>query len=176
MGRECRHLFVEQHGINHDLHLDLQRDLVSVPIVTGAALAVQGVLEAAGGSRLSPAQMRQVLSDAATGTASNNPAADQIGVMPNLRAIIEGTLNIGLSDPYIRDNTSDTGDPHTGSISTSPDVILRPNTVPNLNSPTARAAEPRTATPWDTRPSPVRTITYTPGSGTAEESPQGQRP
>jgi hypothetical protein len=101
------------------------------PIVTGAALAVQGVLQAAGGSRLSPAQMRQVLSDATTGTASNNPAADRIGVMPNLRAIIEGTLDIGLSDVYVRDNTSDTGAPHTGSISTSPDVILRPNTVPN---------------------------------------------
>jgi len=99
------------------------------PVVTGAALAVQGVVQAAGGGRLSPAQMRQVLSDTATGTASNNAVTDLIGVMPNLRAIIEETLDIGLSDVYLRDNTADTGAPHNGSISSSPDVILRPNVV-----------------------------------------------
>ena len=34
-------------------------------------------------------------------------------------------------DVYIRDSISDTGEPHTGSISASPDVILRPATVAN---------------------------------------------
>jgi hypothetical protein len=101
------------------------------PIITGAALAVQGVVQAAGGGRLSPAQMRQVLSDPATGTPSNQPAIDQIGVMPDLRAIIDDTLDIGLSDVYVRDNAADVGDPHAGSISTSPDVILRPASVPD---------------------------------------------
>ncbi|ADG74116.1 peptidase S8 and S53 subtilisin kexin sedolisin [Cellulomonas flavigena DSM 20109] len=99
------------------------------PIVAGAALSVQGVAQAAGGGRLSPAQVRAVLSDPATGTASVSPASDLIGVMPNLRAIIEDVLDIGLEDVYLRDNATDTGAPHTGSISTSPDVILRPDVV-----------------------------------------------
>lgn len=101
------------------------------PIITGAALVVQGVVDAAGGGLLSPAQMRQVLSDPVTGTASNDPGTDLIGVMPDLRSIIEDTLDTGLSDVYIRDNTSDTGNPHSGSISSSPDVIARKSTVPN---------------------------------------------
>ncbi len=101
------------------------------PIVTGAALAVQGVVQAAGGRRLSPAQMRRLLSAPATGTASNSPATDLIGVMPDLRAIIEGPLDIGLADVYLRDNAADLGAPHNGSVSSSPDVILRPETVPD---------------------------------------------
>jgi hypothetical protein len=51
--------------------------------------------------------------------------------MPNLRAIIENVLDVGIPDVYIRDNATDTGTPHTGPISTSPDVILRPTSVPN---------------------------------------------
>lgn len=101
------------------------------PIVAGAALAIQGIMEASVGYRLSPAQIRNILRDPATGTPSANPAADRIGVMPNLRAIIEDTLGIGFSDVYLRDFPGDTGDPHTGSISASPDVILRPNPVPD---------------------------------------------
>jgi len=101
------------------------------PIITGAALAVQGVVTAAGGPPLSPRQLRDVLSNPATGTASNNPATDEIGVMPNLRAIIENFLDVGIPDVYIRDNATDTGTPHTGPISTSPDVILRPTSIPN---------------------------------------------
>ncbi len=102
------------------------------PIVTGAALVVQGIVEAAGGGRLSPAQMRQVLSDPATGTASNTPATDRIGVMPNLRAIIEDTLDsASLPDLYLRDHPADVGAPHTGPISTSPDIIVRPTAVAN---------------------------------------------
>ena len=101
------------------------------PIVTGAALAVQGILEAAGSSRLSPLQMRAVLSNPATGTSSNNPAVDQIGVMPDLAAIIGDTIGTTIPDVYIRDNTSDLGDPHTGPISSSPDIIVRPSSVAN---------------------------------------------
>ena len=59
------------------------------PIIAGAALAVQGVVEAAAGLRLSPAQMRAALTDPATSTPSNDPPVDRIGVLPNLRAIIE---------------------------------------------------------------------------------------
>ncbi len=104
------------------------------PIVTGATLAVQGILEAAGSSRLSPLQMRAVLSSTATGTASNNPAVDQIGVMPDLQAIIQNTIGTTIPDVYIRDNPSDIGDPHNGPISTSPDIIVRPSSVANPQS------------------------------------------
>lgn len=101
------------------------------PIITGAALAVQGVATAGGGAPLSPTQLRTVLSDPATGTASSNPVADEIGVMPNLRAIIEDVLDVGFADVYLRDNATDVGTVHNGAISTSPDVILRPSTVPD---------------------------------------------
>lgn len=101
------------------------------PIITGAALAIQGIREAAGGPRLGPLQMRQVLSNPATGTASANPGTDLIGVMPNLASIITTTLDIGFADVYVRDFPGDTGDPHTGPISASPDVIVRPTPVAN---------------------------------------------
>ncbi len=101
------------------------------PMIAGAALSVQGLCEANLGYRLAPYQMRSLLSDPANGTASSNPVADRIGVMPNLRAIIMSNA-IGLaSDLYLRDNVSDTGEPHTGSISASPDIIVVPAAVPN---------------------------------------------
>jgi hypothetical protein len=49
--------------------------------------------------------------------------------MPNLRAIIDGNV-LGLApDLYLRDFVGDTGVPHTGPISASPDIILRPTAV-----------------------------------------------
>lgn len=99
------------------------------PIVTGAALSVQGMVEAAAGLRLSPLQMRAVLTNPATSTPSADPAVDRIGVMPNLRAIVEdGQFNM-RPDIYVRDFVGDSGDPHAGAISASPDVILVPVTV-----------------------------------------------
>ncbi len=101
------------------------------PIIAGAALAVQGALEAALGSRLSPAQMRDVLRDPATGTASDDPPVDLIGVMPDLQAILGSLLGTGREDVYLRDFVGDDGSPHAGSISASPDVIVRPTPVPD---------------------------------------------
>jgi hypothetical protein len=101
------------------------------PIVTGAALAVQGLAQANLGHRLGPWQLRAILSDAANGTASQNPAVDRIGVMPNLRSIIDGSILNLAPDIYLRDFVGDTGDPHTGAISASPDVILRQTAVIN---------------------------------------------
>ncbi|HYP05178.1 MAG TPA: S8 family peptidase [Bryobacteraceae bacterium] len=101
------------------------------PIITGAALAVQGIAEASSGFRFNPLQLRAILSNAATGTASANPAVDRIGVMPNLRAIIDQDI-IGVApDIYLRDFVGDVGDPHVGAISASPDVILRKEPVAN---------------------------------------------
>ena len=101
------------------------------PIVAGCVLVVQGIAEHNLGHRFSPHQMRALLSDPANGTASATPATDLIGVMPNLRAIIDSNA-IGLApDIYIRDNVGDTGNPHLGSISSSPDIILVPAEVPD---------------------------------------------
>jgi len=59
-------------------------------IIAGAALSVQGMSEALNVGalipRLSPTQLRGMLSDSLTNTASKS-AADGIGVMPDLRAI-----------------------------------------------------------------------------------------
>lgn len=100
------------------------------PIVTGAGILVQSISEAVQGFRFSPAQVRQLLSNPATGTASANPATDRIGVMPNLRAIIDNTIG-ARSDVYLRDHVGDTGEPHGGPISASPDIIVRPVPVAN---------------------------------------------
>lgn len=57
-------------------------------IIAGAALIVQSVAVARGNPRFTPAQLRTILGNPATGTASSNPVADHIGVMPNLREIL----------------------------------------------------------------------------------------
>jgi len=101
----------------------------ATPIVTGAALAVQGLVQAATGDRLAPWQLRMILADPASGTPSQDPATDRIGVMPNLRAIIDSTVLNLAPDVYLRDFVGDTGDPHLGAISSSPDIILRQTAV-----------------------------------------------
>jgi hypothetical protein len=58
-------------------------------IIAGAALCIQGIVEASGGPRLDAFQMRDMLCNPSTGTPSHKPSTDRIGVMPNLRKIIE---------------------------------------------------------------------------------------
>ncbi|MDJ0944484.1 MAG: S8 family peptidase [Kiloniellales bacterium] len=100
------------------------------PMVAGAALCVQGIYEAATGGRLSPRQMREILSNPANNTSPAASEATAMGVMPDLRGIIDSMLAV-VPDIYIRDNVGDIGDPHTGAISSSPDIILLPTTVAN---------------------------------------------
>lgn len=65
-------------------------------IVAGAAIAVQCIAEANGRQRLGPAEMRSILSSKRYGTPSvQGSARDKIGVMPDLKKIIEQVLNIG---------------------------------------------------------------------------------
>lgn len=100
-------------------------------IIAGAALAVQGIAEANLGYRFSAFQMRGLLSNPATGTLSEDPPVDLVGVMPDLKQIINQN-SIGIApDVYVRDFVGDTGDIHTGAISSSPDIILRPAMEPN---------------------------------------------
>lgn len=95
------------------------------PIVAGAALLLQGVYEGGTGNRLSPGQMRVLLSNPGTGTAQGPNRAGAIGVMPNLRAIIQNTLGL-VPDIYLRDQVGDSGlVPSAGAISASPDIIVQ---------------------------------------------------
>ena len=104
------------------------------PIIVGAALILQGMYEANTGTRLSPTQMRNILSDPATGTLQGGGVAGDIGVMPDLRAIINNTLQV-VPDVYLRDNVGDSGAvPVIGGISGSPDIIVRPTTVADPNA------------------------------------------
>lgn len=57
------------------------------PIVTGAAIALQGMSKAKHGTVYTPARLRELLTDSLLNTASDDPAVDRIGVMPDLRAI-----------------------------------------------------------------------------------------
>ena len=97
-------------------------------IVAGAALSVQGAATQLG-FRLSPAQMRVVLS--ANGTPQGPNEIGNIGVMPDLKTILDDVLEL-RPDVYIRDNPLDTGqEPQTGNLSISPDIILRPAAEPD---------------------------------------------
>ncbi|MHB8809023.1 MAG: S8 family peptidase [Desulfobulbaceae bacterium] len=98
------------------------------PIIVSAAALVQSSYQALTGTLLSPGQMRALLSNPVTGTAQGAAVAGAIGVMPNLAAIVP-TLGL-VPDVYLRDAVGDTGVvPWVGSISASPDVIVRPSTV-----------------------------------------------
>lgn len=98
------------------------------PIIVSTAALVQSNYRAMTGTMLSPAQMRAILANPATGTAQGTAVAGAIGVMPNLAAIIP---LLGLvPDIYLRDAVGDTGAiPWTGPISVSPDVIVLPSPV-----------------------------------------------
>ncbi|AUD79324.1 hypothetical protein CW740_08725 [Kangiella profundi] len=104
------------------------------PIVAGAAVVLQGMYEANSGTRLSPLQMRALLSDPATNTPQGVVTPGNIGVMPDLRGIIENTLGI-VPDVYVRDAVTDDGSiPFAGGISASPDIITRKATVADPNA------------------------------------------
>jgi serine protease len=101
------------------------------PIVTGAVLAIQGMVQAQRGFRFSPRQMREIIRDPANGTAAAPGETTTIRQMPNLRAIIDGKV-LGLApDLYLRDFVGDSGEPHNGPISASPDIILLPVVINN---------------------------------------------
>jgi hypothetical protein len=64
----------------------------AAPIIAGAALAILG-LATAQGTKLSPFQVRSILTDPGLSTASKaGLLVDKIGVMPDLRKIIDSTV------------------------------------------------------------------------------------
>ncbi len=63
-------------------------------IIAGAAIAIQSITEAKYDFRISPMQMRNLLSSEMYGTSSaNGHRLDKIGVMPDLKKIIDHALN-----------------------------------------------------------------------------------
>jgi len=62
-------------------------------IIAGAALLIQGMHLATTQTLLSPLQMRTLLSAPALGTTQGTVVPGHIGVMPNLRAIVEKEMN-----------------------------------------------------------------------------------
>lgn len=61
-------------------------------IIAGAVIAIQSMREAAGKSRYSPIQMREILRNKANGTESES-ASDNIGVMPDLKKIFQNEIS-----------------------------------------------------------------------------------
>ncbi|KAJ9660786.1 hypothetical protein H2198_002325 [Neophaeococcomyces mojaviensis] len=107
------------------------------PIVSGAAILLQSISSARTGSpsprfRFSPLELRRML--ASGGTASQDPANDRIGVQPDLKTILDKFLNLPGPDAYIRDYIGDRGDPTSGAVSASPDIIVRQSSIADPNA------------------------------------------
>jgi subtilisin family serine protease len=86
----------DQTGATQLYSADFNGTSGATPIVAGAALCVQGLAQKHLGRRYSPHELRAILSDPATNTASKHPARDRIGTMPNLRAIIHNHFGAAL--------------------------------------------------------------------------------
>lgn len=94
-------------------------------VIAGVAAAVQGAAKELRGAAYTPYQLRWLLGHQDYSTASADPAADRIGRMPDLGKIFAGGELPKTPDLYLRDHVGDDGTPHSGALSSSPDVILR---------------------------------------------------
>ena len=82
-------------GCTDTYSLDFGGTSSASAIIAGAAIAVQSISETNYNSRMSPPQMRSILSSRLYGTNSaNGHRVDKIGVMPDLRKIIHRALKI----------------------------------------------------------------------------------
>jgi serine protease len=102
----------------------------ATPIVTGAAMIVQGLANASLGYKLSPLQVRKIVTTGGTDS-KNTSAVDRIGLQPNLKAIIDGSYINLAPDVYIRDQVGDIGNATSGVVSASPDIVVRQQPVAN---------------------------------------------
>ncbi|MFA2566084.1 putative mucin/carbohydrate-binding domain-containing protein [Bacillus wiedmannii] len=59
------------------------------PIIAGAATSIQGIAKEHRGSPYTPAELRNILSNPNTGTKSQDPWNDRIGVLPDLKSILD---------------------------------------------------------------------------------------
>jgi serine protease len=109
-------------------------------IIAGAVMVIQGIAQkmnpSSGGSkfRFSPSQMRQLIKIGGTpsDTTDTRTGSRKVGVMPNLRKILESQEVVGpvVPDIYIRRTIEDNGDSNVAltidSLSLSPDVFVQP--------------------------------------------------
>ncbi|HDR6245818.1 TPA: S8 family serine peptidase [Bacillus cereus] len=72
------------------------------PIIAGAAASIQGIAKNNLGRVYTPRQLRDILSDSSTGTKSNDPTSDKIGVLPDLKAILS---KLGFSPNLSNDSS-----------------------------------------------------------------------
>lgn len=90
------------------------------PIISGAAIVLQGLYKANTTGRLFPLEMRDLLSNPATGTPQGPDVTGNIGVMPDLRSIIENTLAL----PRLVTMIADDGDFGNVCVKSFKDMIL----------------------------------------------------
>jgi len=105
----------------------------AAPMIAGAAILVQSLYRAEAApkmvddeswKRLSPRQMRSLLSNPKNGTPQGPRVRGHIGVMPDLRAILDEALGI-VPRVYLRDHEGDTGQiPYRRRTCASPDIIV----------------------------------------------------
>ncbi|MCY8953681.1 S8 family serine peptidase [Bacillus cereus] len=72
------------------------------PIIAGAAASIQGIAKNNQGKVYTPSQLRDILSDSSTGTKSNDPTSDKIGVLPDLKSILS---KLGFSPNLSNDSS-----------------------------------------------------------------------
>ncbi len=94
-------------------------------IIAGAAALLQCLHETLAGKRLVPQAMREILADPTTGTRQGPNVPGHIGVMPDLKAIVQDRLQL-LPHVYLRRSIHDDGAPpvSTDEISSSPDIFV----------------------------------------------------
>lgn len=100
------------------------------PIVAGAAALLQSLHLKATQSKLEPRAMRALLSDPATGTRQGPNVPGHIGVMPDLRAIVNVRLQL-VPVVYMRRSVCDDGSTPgpDEEISSSPDLFFWPGAL-----------------------------------------------
>lgn len=106
-------------------------------IIAGAAISMQGMVLSEHGYRFSPLQLREILRNSTYGTDLSRDTGDPFNplelmaiYMPDLQKFASQHLNFP-PDLYLRDFVGDMGEPHAGSISCSPDIILKNAAVPD---------------------------------------------
>ena len=70
-----------------DTYADFDGTSGAAPIVAGAALVMQGIIKVRTGSKLGPTALRSRIKIG--GTQTVDPINDKIGVMPNLKNLID---------------------------------------------------------------------------------------
>lgn len=111
----------------------------AAPMIAGAAVLVQSVYRANAApqvptgsvpeswGRLSPRQMSARLSDPQTGRRQGQRVGGFIGVMPNLRAVLDESLGV-VPRVYLRDHVGDTGEtPYQRRECASPNIEVQGN-------------------------------------------------